>query len=123
MSKILVADAAEVAVKQYKCDTAAVTMEAVNRLAEAGAAALVREPRLQHSRKHAAYMLDMSVSQLADYIKANVIKVRREGGRPVILDTELRRFIKEDCKKPPMRGKKKPPLSAKPAALSEPKLG
>jgi DNA gyrase/topoisomerase IV subunit A len=64
------------------------------------------EPQLQHSRKAAAKILDMSLRSLAAYIKAGTIKVRHEGGSIKILHTEISRFLKSDCRKPVASKKK-----------------
>jgi hypothetical protein len=77
------------------------------------------EPRLQHSRKAAAWILNMSIRSLAAYTKAGIIKVRHEGGSIKILHSEILRFLKSDCRKPVASKKKllqigvKQPASAK----------
>jgi hypothetical protein len=69
-------------------------------------------PRLVYSRKEAAYLLSISLRNIAYRIAQGTVKIRRQGGRVVISHAELLKQAAMDDNKPitPKRSLRKPPL-------------
>lgn len=119
-----VAEAAAIFKVSFTATGVSTLAELVDKLtALAAASAQEHEPQLQHSRKAAARILDMSLRSLAAYIKAGIIKVRHEGGSVKILHTEIVRFLKSDCRKPVDSKKKLLQMRVKQPASANLKIG